>query len=315
MTSTRRQFAQAAAGLAGWRAAAAEERYQLGCQTLPYRAQPLARALEGIRKAGYRYVMPNHSHAGKPAFSPALDAAGRASLRRQIGDAGLAPFMSFVGLTADIRKPEGLDTYMKELDLCAEFGIRTVVGIGPWYYDKFPTVPKRARDWEIETREFYAAQEKGVRRAEQLGITIAVKPHTGITANAKACLEVVRRIVSDRFQICWDAGNVSFYEGIHPDPDLPDLAPHVKAVCIKDHKGMRAEANFPTPGEGQVDHDLMFRILFSAGFRYPIAVERVDGTDDASKMDPDLIDRRIAAARNFLVPILDKYASKAGARS
>ena len=90
-------------------------------------------------------------------------------------------------------------------------------------------------------------------------MTITLKPHTGITATAKACIEVTRRIVSDRLQICWDAGNVSFYEGIHPDPDLPDLAPRVKAVCIKDHLGLRGDANFPVPGQGQVDHERMFR--------------------------------------------------------
>ena len=107
-------------------------------------------------------------------------------------------------------------------------------------------------------------------------MTITLKPHTGITATAKACIEVTRRIVSDRLQICWDAGNVSFYEGIHPDPDLPDLAPRVRAVCIKDHLGLRGDANFPVPGQGQVDHELMFRTLFAAGFSGPLALERVE---------------------------------------
>jgi sugar phosphate isomerase/epimerase len=121
-------------------------------------------------------------------------------------------------------------------------------------------------------------------------------------------MEVVKRLPSERLKICWDAGNVSFYEGIYPDPDLPDLAPDVKAVCIKDHKGLRAEANFPTPGTGQIDHDQMFRILCGAGFRGPVAVERADGTDSAEKMAPELIDERMAAARKFLVPILEKYS-------
>jgi sugar phosphate isomerase/epimerase len=184
-----------------------------------------------------------------------------------------------------------------------------VVGVGPWSYEKFPNIPKRARDWEKEVEAFYSAMEKPVRHAESIGITITLKPHTGITATAKASLEVVKRIVSDRLKICWDAGNVSYYEGIHPDPDLPDVAPHVKAVCVKDHLGLRGDGNFPPPGEGQVDHDLMFRTLYGAGFGGPVAVERVDGRDDAVKMDPQVIDLRIAAARRFLVPLLEKYAA------
>ena len=51
-------------------------RVSLGCETLPYRAHPLRRALEGIQKAGYRFVMPFSSHAGKAVFAPSLSAAG-----------------------------------------------------------------------------------------------------------------------------------------------------------------------------------------------------------------------------------------------
>jgi sugar phosphate isomerase/epimerase len=284
--------------------AAAAERYQLGCQTLPYRAFPLSRALEGIRKAGYRFVMPYSTHEGKPVFTPALTASERAALKRQFAGAGLVPFMTFAGLGMDIRKPDGMKTFRGELDLAAEFGMKFVIGAGPWYYVKFPTVPKRARDWEKECDEFCAAMERGVRHAESIGVTITLKPHTGITATAAACIRLVKRIVSDRFQICWDAGNVSFYEGIYPDPDLADLAPHVKAVCIKDHLGGRAEGNFPVPGGGQIDHQQMFRTLFAAGFNGPLALERVDGK--GGPVTPETVDERIAAAYNFLAPLLEK---------
>jgi sugar phosphate isomerase/epimerase len=137
-------------------------------------------------------------------------------------------------------------------------------------------------------------------------VTITLKPHTGITCNAKACLEVVKRFPSERLKISWDAGNVSFYEGIYPDPDLPDLAPHVKSVCVKDHKGLRGEANFPVPGHGQIDHEEMFRILFGAGFNGPIALERIDGTDRAAAMPLEVIDERIKAAHDYLAPLLEK---------
>ena len=309
MNLTKRQFLNHAAGLAGLAGLplrAASEPYQLGCQTMPYRSYPLSRALEGIRKAGYRYVMPSSTHERKPLFVPTLTSAERAELKRQFKDAGLEPFMAFAGLGVEIRKPDGMKTYLGELDLAAEFGMKTVVGAGPWYYAKFPSVPKRARDWEKECDEFYAALEQGVRHAESIGVTITLKPHTGITATAAACLKVVKRIVSERFKICWDAGNVSFYEGIHPDPDLPDLAPFVKAVCIKDHQGGRAEADFPVPGSGQIDHALMFRTLFAGGFRGPLAVERVDGK--GGPVTAEILDQRIAQAYNFLAPLLEKTA-------
>jgi sugar phosphate isomerase/epimerase len=98
------------------------------------------------------------------------------------------------------------------------------------------------------------------------------------------------------------------YEGICPDPDLPDLAPDVRAVCVKDHRGGRAEANFPVPGQGQVDHDAMFATLFRCAFRGPVALERVDSRDDAAAIPPELIDQRIGAARQFLSGAMDRAA-------
>jgi sugar phosphate isomerase/epimerase len=288
----------------------AAEPYLLGCQTLPYAAHPLARALEGIRKAGYRYVMLNQVHAGQPAFTPALSPAARTELRARLRDAGLTPFMSFLGRSADIRQPGALKAWQDEMDLNVEFGIRIAVTAGPWYYATFPNVPKRARDWQKECDEFYPALERAVRHAESVGFTITLKPHTGITMHAKACLQLLARIPSERLKISWDAGNVSFYEGIYPDPDLPDLAPHVKAVCIKDHRGPRGEVNFPVPGAGQIDHEQMFRILLGAGFNGPIAVERVNGADRGPDPDAERIDQRLAAARSYVAPLLERLTRK-----
>jgi sugar phosphate isomerase/epimerase len=308
MQLARRDILKAAA-LAALPARAAGARYQLAAMTLPYAAHPIQRALDGIRKAGYRYVGPTSRHAKEALFTTALTPAARAELKQRFKDAGLEPVITFAGLGLDMRKPESVKHYCAELDLCAEFGIRTTVGTGPWYFTKFPNMPKRDRDWQQEVAAWYAGMEPVVKHAESLGVTVTVKPHTGITAHAKACLEVAKRLVSPRFKICWDAGNVSFYEGIWPDPDLPDLAPHVTAVTVKDHKGGRAEGNFPIPGQGQIDHDQMFRTLFGAGFNGPIAVERIDGTDRAAEMPPELIDQRLAAAHQYLAPLLEKLAS------
>lgn len=280
--------------------------YRLGCQTLPYRNLALPRAIEGIRKAGYRYVQVYHMHAGRLVFAPETPRAELDDLRQRLKDAGLDMFCGFVGLRGDLRKPENFTLYLKELDLAREFGVRTVVGIGPGYYTKFPGVPKRARDWEREVAEFLPALERAVRHAASIGVTITIKPHTGLACHGKAGLELMRRLPSENLKICWDAGNVSFYEGIHPDPDLPDLAPYVKAVCVKDHRGLRANPDFPVPGQGQIDHELMFKILFGAGFDGPISVERIDGTDNAMTMPAELIDARIVAARAYLAPLLDK---------
>ena len=286
-------------------ATAASEPPTLGAATLPYRGQPLPRALEGIRRAGYRHILPFDRHQNQPVFAPSLTPAERATLKRQFADAGLTPNLAFAGLAMKAADPATLDVFLRELDLAAEFHIRTVVGIGPGNFAKFPKVPKRRADWQRECAQFYPLLEKAVRHAATLGIVIALKPHTGITATAKDCLNVLERLPADNLKICWDAGNVSFYEGIGPDPDLPELVPHLRVVTLKDHRGLRANADFPVPGTGDVDHPGMFRILAEGGYRGPFYVERIDGAEDAARMAPDIIDQRLQQARTLLTPMLE----------
>lgn len=284
---------------------AAGERYRLGVMAAMYSTLPVEEAMARVRKAGYRYISIGPKHGADVVFQPEMTKADRTAMRRRIIDSGVEPFLSLGGFSGDPQTEAGLKKWLDHLDLCADFQIPIMVGGGPWYFKKFPTLPKRDKDWMIEVGRYYAGLEKALRHAEQVKVTIALKPHTGITARAKDCLEVVKRVQSPQFRIAWDAGNVSFYEGIYPDPDLADLAPHVAAVCIKDHLGGRAEANFPVPGQGNIDHDEMFRTLFAAGFNGPMAIERVDGKD-RGKVPPEVADERLAAAHRYLAPLLDR---------
>lgn len=301
----------ALSGLAGAKlSAAAPERYKLGVNASMYGVLPLDQAMAHIRQAGYRYICIGRAHAGEVIYSPELPKSERTRMLRRIRDLGVEPTMSLGGFAAELESDGGLEKYIAQLDLCADYEIPVMVGGGPWYYTNFPNLPKRQWDWLPEVSRFCNGLEQAARHAESVGVTITLKPHTGITARARDCMQLVTRIASPRLKIAWDAGNVSFYEGVYPDPDLPDLAPEVKAVCIKDHLGLRGDENFPVPGQGQVDHELMFRTLYGAGFTGPLEIERVDGRD-RGKLAPEIIDERLTAANRYLIPLLDRITSGA----
>jgi sugar phosphate isomerase/epimerase len=289
-------------------AAASEPRYKLGVMAGMYRSVPLDDAIKRIRTAGYRYISMAASHGGDVVYAPQLSKAERTAMLRRIRNLGVEPFLSLGGFGGDPQTADGLQKYIAQLDLCADYEIPIMVGAGPWYYKKFPNIPKREAEWQEEVSRFYAGLEKALRHAESLRVTIALKPHTGITARGRDCLQVLKRMQSPWLKIAWDAGNISYYEGVYPDPDLPDLAPQVRAVCIKDHLGLRGDGNFPVPGQGNVDHDLMFRTLFAAGFNGPLAIERGDGRD-SNKVAPDVVDQRLTAANKYLAPLLDRITS------
>jgi sugar phosphate isomerase/epimerase len=241
-----------------------------------------------------------------------MRAGARAELKRKMSDRGLTPVLSLGGFNADLGKPDGLGKYTQELDLCAEFGIPVIVGGGPWYFQKWPNLPKRDAEFQREADAFYSSLERLLPHAGSRKVTVTLKPHTGITARAKDCLAVVKRMPSEWLKICWDAGNVSFYEGIFPDPDLPDLAPYVKGVCIKDHRGGRAAEDFPVPGTGQIDHESMFRTLFQAGFNGPMAIEKLEGRDNVMRMPAETIDERAAEAYKLLSSAIERAAGDRG---
>jgi len=306
---SRRQILSRMASVPALAAAAAEPRYKLGVMAGMYGSVPLDDAMKRIRTAGYRFISMAASHGSDVVYSPQLSKAERTAMLRRIRNLGVEPFLSLGGFGGDPQTEDGLQKYMAQLDLCADYEIPIMVGAGPWYYKKFPNIPKREIEWQQEVGRFYAGLEKALRHAESVRVTIALKPHTGITARGRDCMLVLKRIQSPWLKIAWDAGNISYYEGVYPDPDLPDVAPQVRAVCIKDHLGLRGDGNFPVPGQGNVDHELMFRTLFAAGFKGPLAIERVDGRDGGNKAAPDVVDQRLTAANKYLVPLLDRITS------
>ena len=307
---SRRQLLGRMAAVPALAAAATEPRYKLGVMAGMYASVPLDDAMKRIRTAGFRYISMAARHGNDVVYAPQLSKAERTAMLRRIRNLGVEPFLSLGGFGGDPQTGDGLQKYIAQLDLCADYEIPIMVGAGPWYYKKFPNIPKRETEWQEEVSRFYTGLEKALRHAESVRVTIALKPHTGITARGRDCLQVLKRMQSPWLKIAWDAGNISFYEGVYPDPDLPDLAPQVRAVCIKDHLGLRGDENFPVPGQGNVDHELMFRTLFAAGFTGPLAIERVDGRDGyGNKAAPDVVDRRLTAANKYLVPLLDRITS------
>ena len=75
-------------------------------------------------------------------------------------------------------------------------------------------------------------------------------------------------------------------------------------------RGLRGVNDFPVPGQGNIDHEAMFRTLFAAGFNGPMAIERDDGTDGGMNKVPTLVViERLTAAYQYLAPVLDKVTA------
>jgi sugar phosphate isomerase/epimerase len=259
---------------------------ELGAHTLPYRAYPFERALEGIARVGFRYVGIWNEHAGAPVVPPEAGTAEIDAVRRVIDRYGLTPRMAF---RFPSRNGDQRSQLRRSIEVCGALGIPFLISAGPSPYAG-RTFGERKRDmlFHREAEAYIAMLRELAPVAERAGVTIVMKPHMGITGTGADLADLVEVIDHPAVRVCYDAGNIAFYEGLKPEDDVQDCARYVRAVCIKDHRGPRASVDFPIPGEGDVDHVQIFRTLLAAGFSGPALIERIDGLGSAQAVDAAL---------------------------
>jgi sugar phosphate isomerase/epimerase len=248
----------------------------------------------------YKHATVNFKHQKERLLYGGMTHPAKNHLKTLLADSGLILRMGLIGWDLDVTSDEGQIEYKRQLDLFAELEIPFGLTGGPNRFREFPHVRKPTPEWNKECDLFLEGLEPVVQHAHELGIVLVMKPHTGLTATAWDCIELMERLKWPALKIAWDDGNVSFYEGLRPDTDLPYLAPHVRAWCIKDHRGGRANFDLPVPGEGEIDLKATLQILLEAGFDGPACVELV-----AEKRPAEEIDLRLAKACKNMNVILE----------
>jgi len=207
---------------------------------------------------------------------------------------------------ARTRTDDPPESLRQDVDTVAELGIPFLLHI--------PTSPKpsfapEAREhfgemvWFGRVERWFQLLVPAIRRAERRGVTIVLKPHGGIAGTGQDLALIVERLGSPAVRVCYDPGNVVYYEGVRPEADVSSVVDLVRAVCIKDHRGGRAELDFPTPGDGDIDHVAIFRALRDAGFSGPCLIERIDGLST-----PEEVDRELARGRSYLEQVAAEVA-------
>src|SRR5689334_19058004 len=124
MTITRRQLLLST-GAAALSAAPALTRFQIACMTLPYQQFPMRRALDGIARAGYRYVAWGTVHleaAGdrRPVLAVEAPPADAKALAARCRNMGLEPVMMFSNV--QLEAPDAGTAHLRRIDQAAAAG-------------------------------------------------------------------------------------------------------------------------------------------------------------------------------------------------
>lgn len=276
---------------------------KLACMTLPYAAHSFERALEGIATAGYKYVSFGLWHLGADVPDENNENAAT-ELKALFNRYGLAPVQLIANKQFSPGEP--IERAIQRIRLAQELGIREIITVGAGGYRKFPDEMMSAEEFSPIHQAFVEQYQRIAAAAANYDVIITIKPHTGNTATAREVMGTLKDIGAPNVLGSYDPGNVQFYEGVNAAQDFPQMAAKTLSIIAKDHRGERADANFPVPGTGDVDFLQIFTDWRSAGGSLAvdgnIVIERVDGPTD----DPAAIDERLREARENISTLINE---------
>lgn len=254
----------------------------LACMNRPWAQFSFERALEGVRAAGFS-AFALLSHAREQLIAPDTPPEEAARVAEIIAQHGLRLVMIHHSVQLGGTGEAALESTKRQIDHCRRLGVRVLLEMGcarPEHYDLYFEIMRQAAPY-----------------AEDQGVVIALKPHGGLSTTGPDTLAAVRRVDHPAYRVCFDPGNLLYYAGERPEQSLPQLAPYVAAMCIKDETGGSGPGRTVTvtPGDGDVDFHEVFRILRDHAFAGPAAVETLGPGDR-----PEAVDEHGRRAYRFL---------------
>lgn len=265
-------------------------RFQIACMTLPYSRFPLARALQGLRNAGYSHVAWGTTHAEDGRNVPVLaaDAApGRAKdLSSRCRDMGLEPVMMFSGVYPEAK--DGLEVLRQRIQQAAAGRVPQVLTFGHTrggnekvWIERFKQLAPICRDNNV---------------------ILVVKQHGGETGTGEACARITREVNHSHIKVNYDAGNVMDYLNgkVNPLEDLRRCAPEVRSFCIKDHRFFPEPHGDCGPGLGEIDHYRLLNLVANTGLTMPLCCENIFAHAVPRPMNADGVDALARRAKEYL---------------
>jgi len=265
-------------------------RFQIACMTLPYSRFSLARALQGLRNAGYAYVAwgTTHMEEGKTVPVIAADAAvGRAKdLSSRCRDMGLEPVMMFSGIYPEAK--DGFEVLRHRILQAAAGRVPQVLTFGytrggneKVWIERFKQLAPICRDNNV---------------------ILVVKQHGGETGTGAACARITREVNHSHIKVNYDAGNVMDYLNgkVNPLEDLRGCASEVRSFCIKDHRFFPEPHQDCGPGLGEIDHYRLLDIVNRTALTMPLCCENIFAPLVARPVKPEGVDALARRAKEYL---------------
>lgn len=223
----------------------------IGVVTSTYPNYSGEEAMEGIAKAGFKYI----ELATAPAYFEHMPRP-ETKVNREIVDGVLKDCRDH-GLTVQciaghtrLMKEKGVENFKKVLDFAGLAGVKYVT-----------TDTGEVKNKEDEKR-FYTDIRVLGDYARGKGVTVCLEMHGEWCNNGKLGAEIIKKIKNSNIKLNYDTANVTFFGNVKAEDDLKYALPYMGYVHLKDHgSGKFKEWNFPALGDGVIDFDKIFDLL------------------------------------------------------
>ena len=236
-----------------------------------YHGYSLKDAIQGIRKAGFRYVELTATKGWTEHVFPTMTFEELCHIKKELKENGITPF-SMSGHT-NLMDRERLEDFVTNIQLAAFFECDYIISsIGEAH------LKDRA---EISDEEVAENIKEILPYLEKYDLILGLENH-GKHATGKHIKEIVERVNSPRVVINYDTANGIYYGNVDVLEDLKACVGRVGHIHLKDKAGAYNEWNFPAIGKGTVDFPAIFELLDQAKNSCPISIE-IEFTQGGSK--------------------------------
>lgn len=234
----------------------------IGVNSNCYHGYSLEEAIEGISKAGFKYIELTATKGWTEHVFPNQSFEYLTGIKDKLKDAGLIPF-AMSGHT-NLMDRERIPDFIMNIRLAAFFGCDYIVSsVGEAHLED------KAAASDQQVAEHIKAL---VPELEKNSLTLVLEVH-GDHGSGAILKDITKRINSDRVKVNYDTANVIFYSDADMAEDLSECMDELGYMHLKDKAGEKKEWNFPALGKGCVDFPMVFKKLEEAGNNCPFSIE------------------------------------------
>ncbi len=224
---------------------------KIGVATTTYANYNSKEAIEGISKAGFKYIelasIPMYfEHIPRPEVK--VDKKITEIVLKDCREHGLE--LHCISGLLRLMKEKGVENLKKIIDFAKLSEV------------KFITTDTGEVKDKNDEKKFYRDIEEIADYAKDNDVTVCLEILGNWLNSGKIGAEIIKKINHPNIKLNYDTANVIFYGGIMPETDLLHALPYIGFIHLKDHgSGKIKDWNFPPLGDGIIDFKKIFKMI------------------------------------------------------